>query len=243
MQQRRLPRAGQASQGGRPRDPGALKRRYLQQVEVFQDLSEAQIYEVERSTRMSTVGAGRILFQPDEKPETLYLLKAGHVQIYRISPDGKRFVISNIESGMFFGEMALLGQSLHDSFAEAVSESTLCVISRRDLEYLIGRFPTVGVRMMQVLADRLNEAETQLEDLALKSLTARLATLILRLTSEADARVTGLTHNDLAERVGTSRETATQALNELKNSGLIAIGRKRIDVLNRPALEDVAEAY
>ena len=243
MQQRRLPRAGQASRGGRPQDPGALKRRYLQQVEVFQDLSEAQIYEVERSTRMSTVGAGRILYQPDEKPETLYLLKTGHVQIYRISPDGKRFVISNIEPGMFFGEMALLGQSLHDSFAEAVSESTLCVISRRDLEYLIGRFPTVGVRIMQVLADRLNEAETQLEDLALKSLTARLATLILRLTSEADARVIGLTHNDMAERVGTSRETATQALNELKNSGLIAIGRKRIDVLNRPALEDVAEAY
>ena len=229
--------------GGQRPDAGALKRRYLQQVDVFQDLTEAQIYEVERSTRMSTVRPGRLLFQPDDEPETLFLLKTGHVQIYRISPDGKRFVISNIEPGMFFGEMALLGQSVHDSFAEVLAESTLCAISRRDLEYLIGRFPTVGVRIMQTLADRLNEAETQLEDLALKSLTSRLATLILRLTSEADARVTGLTHNDMAERVGTSRETATQALNELKNSGLIAIGRKRIDVLNRPALEEVAEAY
>ncbi len=220
-----------------------LKHRYLQQVEVFQDLTEAQIYEVERSTRMSTVGPSRLLYQPDEKSETLFLLKTGHVQIYRISPDGKRFVISNIEPGMFFGEMALLGEAFHDSFAETLKESTLCVISRRDLEYLIGRFPTVGVRIMQALADRLSEAETQLEDLALKSLTARLATLILRLSSEANSRVTGLTHNDLAERVGTSRETATQALNELKNAGLIAIGRKRIDVLNRQALEDMAEEY
>lgn len=222
---------------------GAHKRRYLQTVEVFQDLTEAQIYEVERSTRMSTFGPGRILYQPDEKSETLFLLKTGHVQIYRISPEGKRFVISNVEPGMFFGEMALLGQAIHDSFAETLKESTLCVISRRDLEYLIGRFPTVGVRIMQTLADRLGEAETQLEDLALKSLTARLATLILRLSSDANARVSGLTHNDLAERVGTSRETATQALNELKNARLIAIGRKRIDVLNRQGLEDVAEAY
>jgi CRP-like cAMP-binding protein len=236
-------RAGRAGTRNNRSDAGALKRRYLQQVEVFQDLTETQIYEVERSTRMSTVGKSRILFQPDDIPETLYLLKTGHVQIYKISPDGKRFVISNIEPGMFFGEMALLGQAVHDSFAESTVESTLCVISRRDLEYLIGRFPSVGVRIMQALADRLNEAETQLEDLALKSLTSRLATLILRLTSDTNIRVSGLTHNDLAERVGTSRETATQALNELKSSGLIAIGRKRIDVLNRQALEALAEAY
>ena len=228
---------------GRYPDAGAGKRRYLQQVEVFQDLTETQIREVERSTRMSTVGPGRILHQPDETSAMLYLLKSGYVQVYRISPDGKRFVISNIEPGMFFGEMALLGRGVHDSFAETITESTVCVISRRDLEYLIGRFPIVGVRIMQALAERLSAAEAQLEDLALKSLTARLATLILRLSSVASGRVNGLTHNDLAERVGTSRETATQALNELKNAGLIAIGRKRIDVLDRQALEDVAEEY
>ena len=236
-------RRNAARPAGRSPDAGALKRHYLQQVEVFRDLTEAQIHDVERSTRMSTVGPGRILHQPDEKSEMLFLLKSGRVQTYRISPDGKRFVISNIEPGMFFGEMALLGQAVHDSFAETITESTLCVISRRDLEYLIGRFPTIGVRIMQALADRLSQAETQLEDLALKSLTARLATLILRLSSGADGRVSGLTHNDLAERVGTSRETATQALNELKNAGLIAIGRKRIDVLDRQALEDMAEEY
>ncbi len=228
---------------GRSPDAGGVKRHYLQQVEVFQDLTEKQMYEVERSTRMSTVGPGRILHQPDEQPEVLFLLKSGRVQVYRISPDGKRFVVSNIEPGMFFGEMALLAQGDHDSFAEAITESTVCVIGRRDLEYLIARFPTIGVRIMQALAERLSEAETQLENLALKSLTARLATLILRLSSVASGRVDGLTHNDLAERVGTSRETATQALNELKNAGLIAIGRKRIDVLDRTALEDVAEEY
>ena len=243
MAERRWSRAGREGPGDQYQEAGALKRRYLRRVHVFQDLTDTQIYDVERSTRMSTIGAGRILYRPDETPETLFLLKTGKVQIYRISPDGKRFIISNIEPGMFFGELALLRQSIYDSFAETVEDSTLYVMGRRDLEYLIGRYPIIGVRIMQTLADRLSEAETQLEDLALKSLTARLATLILRLTSEADARVIGLTHNDLAERVGTSRETATQALNELKNAGLIAIGRKRIDVLNRQALEDMAEAY
>lgn len=97
--------------------------------------------------------------------------------------------------------------------------------------------------MMQALAGRLGDAESQLEDLALKSLSARLATFILRQTSGDADQMVGLTHNDLAERVGTSRETATQALNELKGDGLIAIGRKRIEVLDREGLDAVAESY
>ncbi len=240
-------RAASAAAGGRrgraPLDAAAARRRQLQHVDIFRDLNEAQLREVERSMRETRVGAGRAVYQPDEIPEALFLLKTGSVQISRISPDGKRFVIANIEPGALFGEMALLGQSASETFAEALEDSTLGVLRRQDVERIIVRFPLVGVRIMQTLAERLSEAETQLEDLALKSLTARLAALILRLTSAANAQLSGLTHNDLAERVGTSRETATQALNELKAAGLIRIGRKRIDVVDRAGLRGVAETY
>ncbi len=225
-------------------DPAALKRHYLPKVEIFRDLSAEEIGEVEQGFRMSPdVPKGRIVFQPDETGEGLFILKQGEVQIYRISPEGKRFVVANIGPGTFFGEMAFGGQSMYGSFAETTEESCVCVMSRVDLERLITKFPKVGVRVMQSLAARLAATETQLEDLALKSLAARLATFVLRESSEGDPEMRGLTHNDLAERVGTSRETATQALNELKGSGLIAIGRKRIEVLDRAGLRDVAEAY
>ncbi len=224
-------------------DSTEQKRRYSSTVDIFRDLDERQIAEVERTTRMSTVAAGQLVFEPDETPEALFLLKSGRVQIYRISPEGKRFVVLNIEPGTFFGEMALVGQSMYDSFAQTLEDSTVCVMSRPDVERLIGRFPMIGVRIMQALAARLSEAEMQLEDLALKSLASRLATLILRMTSDGGDQMVGLTHSDLAERVGTSRETATQALNELKSGGLIGIGRKRIEVLDREGLEAIAEAY
>ena len=102
------------------------------------------------------------------------------MQIYRISPEGKRFVVASVEPGTFFGEMAFLGQSMYGSFAETTEASVLCAMSRYDIEQLMQRYPTVAVRMMQALSQRLSEAETQLEDLALKSLAARLATFILR---------------------------------------------------------------
>ena len=225
------------------RNVAERKPQYLSAVDIFRDLSEQQLRDVEQIFRLTTVPAGRSVFQPDESGEGLFILKSGGVQIYRISPEGKRFVVSNVEPGTFFGEMAFLGQSLYGSFAETTEPSVLCVMSRYDVEQLMQRYPTVAVRMMQALSQRLSEAETQLEDLALKSLAARLATFILRQTGHDDRHMLGLTHNDLAERVGTSRETATQALNELKADGLIDIGRKRIEILDREGLEAIAESY
>ena len=93
--------------------PEEQKRRYLLTVDIFRDVGEQQIGEVERFTRMSTVAAGQLVFEPDETPEALFLLKSGKVQIHRISPEGKRFVVLNIEPGTFFGEMALVGQSMY----------------------------------------------------------------------------------------------------------------------------------
>ncbi len=239
------PRSATGSSRARPtpRDTAEIKRRYLSTVDIFRDLSEQQIKDIEQAFRMTTVPEGRMVFQPDETGEGLFILKAGRVQVYRISPEGKRFVVSNVETGTFFGEMAFVGQSMYGSFAETTEESVLCVMSRYDVEQLLRRYPPVAVRMMQALSQRLSEAETQLEDLALKSLASRLATFILRQTGEDSGQMLGLTHNDLAERVGTSRETATQALNELKGDGLIAIGRKRIEILDREGLEAVAESY
>ncbi|MCY4112620.1 MAG: Crp/Fnr family transcriptional regulator [Chloroflexi bacterium] len=232
------PRAASA-----PRDPAALKRRYLSAIDIFRDLSPQQLNDVHQIFRMTSVPKGRIVFQPDETGEGMFILKSGGVQVYRISPEGKRFVVSTVEPGAFFGEMAFLGQSMYGSFAETTEASVLCAMSRYDIEQLMQRYPTVAVRMMQALSQRLSETETQLEDLALKSLAARLATFILRHTGDDDRQMLGLTHNDLAERVGTSRETATQALNELKADGLIGIGRKRIEILDREGLEAIAESY
>ena len=238
-------------QNGPPRVPGprsdvensVSKRQFLSTVDVFQDLSEDQLREFEQAVRVIAAPEGRLIFEPDQPSETLFLLKSGRVQIYRISSEGKRFVVANIQPGTFFGEMALVGTSMFGAFAQALEDSTVGVLARGEVERLIRQHPDVGVRFMHGLAVRLNAAETQLEDLALKSLASRLATLILRLTEDGTDHITGLTHNDLAERVGTSRETATQALNELKGSGLIVIGRKRIDVVDREGLGRVAETY
>jgi CRP/FNR family cyclic AMP-dependent transcriptional regulator len=219
------------------------KMRYLSELTVFQDLSAREMEDLNRATTMSTMPKGRVFYRPEEPSEVLFILKEGRVQLYRISPEGKKLVISTLGPHTLFGEMALLGAKMHNTFAEAVEDCLICIMSRTDLERTILSKPQVALRILEVTGKRLGDAEEQLKNMAFKGIPARLASLLLQLADEQGSDdITGLTHQDLAESVGTYRETATQVLNDLKADGLIEIGRKRITILDRARLTSVAES-
>lgn len=218
------------------------KRDYLQDSELFRDLSPRDMAELERVTTLTAVPRGRVFYRPEDPGERLFLLRAGRVQLYRISPEGKKLVIATLGAGALFGEMALLGQQMHSAFAEAMEDCSIMVMSRADLERLMLNDATIGRRILALTRKRLSDAEARLEDMAFKGIPARLASLLLRLAADqGSASISGLTHQDLAETIGTYRETATQVLNDLKTEGLIEIGRKRITILDMDRLRDIAE--
>lgn len=216
---------------------------YLQMMDIFQDLTEEEIEEIDRATTMSTCRRGRIFYMPEDTSEVLFLLKEGRVQLYRISPDGKKLVIDTIGPGAIFGEMALIGQGMHNTFAEATEECVLCIMSREDVERLLVTKPKVALRIFEELGNRLKETEARLEEIAFKGIPARLASFLLQLADEHDGdTIVGMTHQDLGEQIGTYRETTTQTLNIFKADGLIDIGRKRIIILDREGLARIAES-
>jgi CRP-like cAMP-binding protein len=208
--------------------------------DVFLGLSKAVMAEMVRTTTMSTCRLGKIFYRPEDASEVLFILKKGRVQLYRLSPEGKKLTVAALGPGTIFGEMGIIGQGMHSKFAEAVEDCLLCVMSRHDVERLLLSKPAVALRFMKVMADRLNQAEAQLEDMAFKTIPARMASLLLHLRTEAGDRIHGYTHQDLAEAIGTYRETATQTLNDFKSKHLIDISRKQIDILDPTGLEQVA---
>jgi CRP-like cAMP-binding protein len=217
----------------------AIKLEALSEIEIFQDLSDQEMEEMDRSTTMSTCEPGRVFYGPDEAGEVLFLLKKGRVQLYRLSTEGKKLVVAVLEKGAIFGEMSLVGQGMHNTFAEAVEECTLCVMSRMDVERIVEEKPQVALRFLESMAIRLRETEAKLEDLAFKSIPVRLAALLQDLAGESNSgdTIEGYTHQDLAEMLGTYRETATQTLNEFKSHGWVEIGRKRIRIVDPSALD------
>jgi CRP-like cAMP-binding protein len=220
------------------------KLTYLSNIDIFQDLSTNELAEMDRQLTMSSCEPGKIFYMPEDSGEVMFLLKKGRVQLYRISPNGKKLVVATLGPGAMFGEMSMVGQGMHNTFAESVDECLLCVMSRADVERLMREKPRVAFRFVEALGDRVTQLESRLEEIAFKSIPARLASLLLRLADEQDSndRVNGFTHQDLGEMLGTYRETITQTLNDFKAEGLVAISRKRIQILDRQSLEELAEA-
>ncbi|MGA9532454.1 MAG: Crp/Fnr family transcriptional regulator [Anaerolineales bacterium] len=221
-----------------------LKIQALSKIEVFQDLSPDEVQQIDQSTTMTTCESGRVFYAPEETGEVLFLLKNGRVELYRLSPEGKKLVVAVLGPGSIFGEMSIVGHGMHNTFAESLDECLICVMSRVDVERLLTDKPKVALRFMQAMANRLQQAEEKLEDIAFKSVPARLAALLLKLAQDDDGslRVDGYTHQDLADVVGTYRETATQVLNDFKANGWVDIGRKRVEILDRQALANQAES-
>ncbi len=221
-----------------------LKLTYLSKIDIFKDLTESELAEMDRQLTMSSSPPGKMFYMPEDSGEVLFLLKKGRVQLYRISPNGKKLVVATLGPGALFGEMSLVGQGMHNTFAESVDECLLCVMSRADVERLMREKPMVAFRFVEALGDRLARLESRLEDIAFKSIPARLASLLLRLAGEQGdgMHIDGYTHQDLGEMLGTYRETITQTLNEFKGDGYVNISRKHIEILDRASLELLAES-
>lgn len=221
-------------------DP-AGKLGYLRETQVFASLSPNEHTWLAENTTMITCERGRIFYTPDEAGEVIFILKRGKVDLYRISADGRKLVVSTLNAHTIFGEMGLIGQGMYGCFAEAVEECLLCVLSRSDLQALIRRNPDVGLALLAEMGKRLHEHEEELEALAFRGVPARLAMLLLR---EADpyGTVSGLSHQDLAERLGTYRETVSQVIGRFRAERLITVEPRRIKLIDPDGLRSYAEA-
>ncbi len=228
-------------------DRAAAKIGYLSETDVFRDLTAPELAELDRTTIMQTCERGRVFYLPGQTGEVLFILKKGRVQLYRLSAEGRKLVFATLDAGTVFGEMSLIGQGMYDSFAEAIESCTICVMSRRDVERLLQEKPHLGIRLLELVARRLQEVEVQLEDVAFRSVPARLAALLVRLAADGagdvpqGAVIDGLTHQDLADMLGVYRETVTTTLAELRGTGIISVARRRQVIHDPQRLRDVAD--
>jgi len=139
---------------------------YLKAMDLFRGLTDEDIASLDNIMRSVNYTKGQILYSPGETREVLFFLKKGSVQLYHLSPDGKKLVITVLGPNSFFGEMSLVGQRMYDTFAEVEEDSVLCVMTREDTMRLLSMKPAIAINLVEILGKRLLETETILEDLA-----------------------------------------------------------------------------
>jgi CRP-like cAMP-binding protein len=219
----------------------------VSEVDIFRDLSEAEMDDISAAAPMKTYGAGELLYAPAQASEVLFILKKGRVRIFRVSADGRALTCAIISPGTIFGEMVLLGQRMYDNFAEALDDVTVSVMSRADVHRFLLADARISARITEILGRRLTDLERRLSDSVFKSVPQRIATTLLTLAADARPRVLGarsqqiaLTHQQIAALAGTSRETTTKVLRDFADRQLIRLARGRITVLDPERLADHA---
>lgn len=240
---------GADSTGGRDDARVASERWCLSEVDIFRDLSSTEMEAMAEQAPMRSVERGQIFYSPHEPVEVLFILKQGRVRIFRVTPDGRTLTIAILEAGTVFGEMVLLGQSMDDTFAEALESCVLCLMSRADVRSMLLSDPRIAARITEMLGQRLAVMEQRLSDTLFKTVAQRIAGTLARLAADSGARRSGLgrralevrlTHEQLSGLVGTSRETTTKTLNDFQERGLVRLRRGRVAVLDLVALRAYA---
>lgn len=219
----------------------------ITEVDIFCDLSAVELDAIAAAAPMRTFTTGDLLYSPNNPTELLFILKRGRVRIFRVSADGRALTTAIITPGTIFGEMVLLGQSMHDNYAEALDEAVVCVMARSDVHRFLLSDPRISARITEILGQRLRDMERRLSDTVFKSVPQRIAATLATLAGQqrrpsitVRAPVVTLTHEQIAALAGTSRETATKILGEFAQQGMIKLGRGRVTLLDTDRIRDQA---
>lgn len=215
--------------------------------DIFQDLAPTELAAIKRVSSLAHYESGHVFFSPDERDDYLHILQNGRVRLYKLSAEGRALTLAVLEPVAVFGEMSVLGPWRHDSFAEAMTACEVASISHDDLLPLMEQYPQIALRLMDLMAQRLQSMENKLADIAFKSVPQRLATVLLDLVADSGLPQNGTptvvryTHQQLAEMIGSYRETVTKAVGDFRDGGLIRIEEEAIYLTDVPRLQSLAK--
>jgi CRP/FNR family transcriptional regulator, cyclic AMP receptor protein len=221
----------------------------LRELDLFRGLADEDIEAIGHATTMTFCAPGQMLLSPDDPPERIHIVKKGRVRVYRMTPDGKQLTLDIYDRGTILGDMRMLGQDrLPEAYAESVDDGIVCTLAPDELRSLIERYPAIGVNIISHLAARLQEAERELEAMAYQRVGQRLARKLIDLGQRFGVKtVRGtliearLTQQELADMVGTTRETLAHTLGDFRRSGLLTTDHHRVVIHNAERLLEVAE--
>ena len=185
--------------------------------------------------------AGETVCEAQDMAHSLFLVASGRVQLYRTTRDGRRFVSATLGPGSMFGEESLLGGEGPDTKAVALEPCTIWTMPRKQALEISSTDAMFGFGLMQAMGQRVMEAENRLEQMAYSTIASRLAALLLELEGDDEDNVVHATHQELAEMLGTWRETISKTLQDFRRRGLVASGRRQLTLLDKEGLELEAE--
>lgn len=216
------------------------ERSCVERVPIFSNLDKEEMKEITSLIVHKEFEKGELIYMAGQKGGSLYVINNGKVKITRISSSGKEQVIRILEPGEFMGELSIFRSSPLMDNAEALNDTTMCIINEMDLKDLLKKYPLISLKIMEELSERLERAEALIKNINLSSVEKRLADMLLELADENREINLKMSKKDLASQIGMSSETLSRKLSAFQELGIIKlIGQRKINILNPSALEEI----
>lgn len=224
-----------------PRPLEERLRPFLTAGELFQGISEAETPRIAGFCSERRYPQGATIFSEGDPSDSVYILKRGLVKLIFLSAKGMQTILHILKPDEVFGEL-LLAQDKRPFTAIVLEDSVVTVIPRENFLFLLSSCPTIALNFVGLLSKRLMKMEQELAEFAHTWSYHRLAKVLLQLGEKHGAETARgtliglrLTHEDLANLIGTTRETVTTQLNRLERMGILHRKARHL-VLNKPRL-------
>ncbi|WP_442505858.1 Crp/Fnr family transcriptional regulator [Novipirellula sp. SH528] len=208
---------------------------HLKNNELFTKLQPEQLSRLESRCRSRSFPARSPVYLPSQSADCVFLLASGLVKVCNLTNDGKQSILAFAEPGELFGELAIFDSEQRDEYVEAVEKSTVVMIPANELQELVAANHDVSIALTKMIGLRRHRVERRLKNLLFLSNRDRLIHLLLDLAeqfgiddSDGIRLRIKLAHQEIANLMGSTRETVTILLGQLKSEGWVNVGRQRI---------------
>lgn len=217
-----------------------MTHRCVSLVPLFNHLEKNEQDIINQLAQKEEVKKGEILLSPYEN-EKLIIIAKGSIKLYQLNVNGKEQLLRVMSPGDFEGDQELLGTKNKNLYAEALKDSTICVLTKHDFQNMLLQQPQIALKLLELNAQKMHQVEKQAQFLATDSIEERLAAYLLDLSLVNNTITVELPFKmkELAAFIGTTPETLSRKLKNMEEKGWIKRKKRTITILKKEELEEI----
>ncbi|MGA8944006.1 MAG: Crp/Fnr family transcriptional regulator [Thermoactinomyces sp.] len=221
------------------------KINFLRRVSLFSEMTEEELGKIAQITDLRHYPRNSTIFVEAQERTTIYFIQSGSIKITRVDNNGNEQVITLLQKGDMFPHVGFFDDSPYPGTAQTITDCKLLAISIKDFDRLLNSNPQMAKSVMKIMARKILQLQSRLQVVISGDVHQKVVMSLLRLVQEygivkEDGILISipLTHQDLANMLGMSRESVNRVLNQLKKEKILNINRKGILIYNLDSLEN-----
>ena len=220
----------------------AVQVEFLKSIPYFSGLSPAEVDSIRRFIFEKAFERGEVILLEGEPAEALFFVASGVVKVFKTSAEGKEQILNIVRPGESFNDVPIFDDGSSPVSVQVMGPVVLYGVRKNDLRAILLDYPKVALNVVKVMAGRVRQLVSLVEDLSFRHVIGRVAKILLQHAGNGVGPKQRLTQQEMAAMAGTAREIVGRSLKALEDEGAIRFDRHRIVITNKEALEEMVQA-